>query len=209
MFAGSVLFPGAKFMEVALEYASKHPDNAVSDGTGITLSAIQFRKAIWFPARTTTNHIRVRFSRGAVPGCIKVDLLSRANGADAWTSNFSAVLTPVDDSIPRAAPPPLAAALKQRTRAGVVHRDQTAFYQQHRAGGFVYGALYRNVQESWQRPPIAVCRLKSLVPAGKGGRYFAAATLDSVLQATIGASALEGGAIPRGLSPFVNSGGDL
>ncbi|KPC78981.1 hypothetical protein ADK82_27995, partial [Streptomyces sp. NRRL S-4] len=190
---GTVLFPGAGFVEMALRAGDEVGCAGVEE---LTLHA-----PLVLPEGVTT---RVQLTAGDAgeEGRRSFAVYARTGDAGAWVTHATGVLSPA-----QAAPVPLSPS-QAWPPEGAVPVEVDGLYDTMREGGFAYGPSFQGLTAAWRRGSevFAEVRLPEGGDAGDAGDFcLHPAVLDAALH---GVSLLEGsgdGEPPRGL-PFAWEG---
>ncbi|MFJ7208020.1 type I polyketide synthase [Streptomyces sp. NPDC098789] len=190
---GTVLFPGAGFVEMALRAGDEVGCAGVEE---LTLHA-----PLVLPEGVTA---RVQLTAGDADeeGRRSFAVYARTGDAGVWVTHATGVLSPA-----QAAPGPLPASLAWPPE-GAVPAQVDGLYDTMREGGFAYGPSFQGLTAAWRRGSevFAEVRLPEGGDAGDAGDFcLHPALLDAALH---GVSLLEGSGdseSPRGL-PFAWEG---
>ncbi len=132
---GQALFPGAGFVEIALEVARAH-----YGAPRATLEDVRFTAALGLRLPAVTL---VEASLEETTGTVSI--ASRAPEAERWVRNAVATLLP--------APPPCvvvdATAADPSALPGAVDVPADVLYERFAAAGFAYGPTFRRIERAW------------------------------------------------------------
>nr|WP_320774185.1 type I polyketide synthase [Streptomyces sp. CRN 30] len=190
---GTVLFPGAGFVEMALR---------VGDEVGCAVvEELTLHAPLVLPEGVTAR-VQLTADDADEQGRRSFAVYARTGDAGAWVTHATGVLSPA-----QAAPDPLPAS-QAWPPEGAVPVEVDGLYDTMREGGFAYGPSFQGLTAAWRRGSevFAEVRLPEGGDAGDAGDFcLHPAVLDAALH---GVSLLEGpgdGEPPRGL-PFAWEG---
>ncbi|MFD7034060.1 type I polyketide synthase, partial [Streptomyces sp. NPDC059917] len=190
---GTVLFPGAGFVEMALRAGDEVGCAGVEE---LTLQA-----PLVLPEGVTAR-VQLTADDADEEGRRSFAVYARTGDAGAWVTHATGVLSPA-----QAAPEPLP-AFQAWPPEGAVPAPVDGLYDTMRDGGFAYGPSFQGLTAAWRRGSevFAEVRLPEGGDAGDAGAFcLHPAVLDAALH---GVSLLEDsadGEAPRGL-PFAWEG---